>query len=247
MKRKLLKMMLSAIAVFSILSASVAVYAQSDETNQPSSSNNNRNYLEGEFLGDSGNYELGRGDRVTILVRNQPDFSGNYVIGPDGKIQFPFIDDIQAEGLTKLALKDELVLLLEKYIKFPEVHIMVDEYRSKYIYILGEVGNPGKYNIAGDTIPLRDAIMDAGLHTRDANLANVYVIKPDDSDPIKKKINLKKILYKGILRDNVSLVPGDLVVVSTKKWTALSRYIAYLLDPIVRIAIVEDLVDDFND
>ena len=51
-------------------------------------------------------YTLGIGDVVDILVRNQPEFSDKYIVGPDGNIQYAFVGDIKAEGLTKYQLKD---------------------------------------------------------------------------------------------------------------------------------------------
>ena len=46
-------------------------------------------------------YTLGIGDVVDVQVRNQPEFSEKYIVGPDGNIQYAFVGDIQAEGLTK--------------------------------------------------------------------------------------------------------------------------------------------------
>jgi len=54
-------------------------------------------------------YTLGRGDVIEIIVRNQPEFSGKFVIGPDGNIQYRFVGDIKAEGLTKEELKKKLL------------------------------------------------------------------------------------------------------------------------------------------
>jgi polysaccharide biosynthesis/export protein len=199
--------------------------------------------LKGIFTNDSKDYVLGKGDVVEILVRGKPEFSGNFVIGPDGKVQYPFFDDILAEGLTKHLLTTQIATLLQKFINNPEVGVRILQYRSKYIYILGEVNKPGKYYIEGDAIYLRDAIIQAGLPTQDAAIKRVRIIKTDYEKPVSDKINLKNILYKGKLKENKLLVSGDLVVVPSLIHSDINRFLVKLLDPILRVAILDDLVE----
>jgi hypothetical protein len=64
------------------------------------------------IIGEGRPYTLGIEDVLEIIVQNQPEFSGRYVIGPDGKIQYSFVGDIKAEGLTKAELKQAFVYIL---------------------------------------------------------------------------------------------------------------------------------------
>ena len=194
-------------------------------------------------IGEGEKYTLGKGDVIEIEVRAQPEFSGKFVIGPDGCIQYRFVGDIKAEGFTKEELKEMLIEKLKRYVKIPEVSITILEYRSKFVYILGEVGRPGKYPMKGDEVDLRDAIIAAGLPTPDAALRRVYVIKPDLEKPTYKKVDLYKLLYKGILKDNLTLTPGDLVVVPATVPSEINRALGKLLSPLTRAAVVEDLID----
>ncbi len=194
-------------------------------------------------IGEGEIYTLGKGDVIEIEVRAQPEFSGKFVIGPDGCIQYRFVGDIKAEGFTKEEFKKILVEKLKKYIKVPQVSITILEYRSKFVYILGEVSRPGKYPMRGDKVTLRDAIIAAGLPTSDAALRRVYVIKPDLKKPTYKKVDLYKLLYKGILKDNLTLTPGDLVVVPATVPSEINRALGRLLSPVTRAAVVEDLIN----
>jgi len=168
-----------------------------------------------------------------ILYINLPIYE---VVGPDGKIQYSYAGDIQAEGLTKEQLKQVLADKLAKYVKVPTISIAISEYRSKNIYILGEVGSPGKYPMSGDTVSLRDAIVEAGLPTRAAALRRTYVIMPNDEDqkPKFKKVDLLSVLYKGREKYNVDLFPGDIVVVPSTVPSELNRALANLLSPFSR-------------
>ncbi len=193
------------------------------------------------LLGDGSPYTLGKTDVVEITVRNQPEFSGGYEIGPDGMIQYSFVGDIQAEGLTKNELRDVVVSSLERYVKTPEVSVTIAEYRSKNVYILGEVAHPGRYPLRGDSIALSEAIYEAGLPYYSAALRRVYVIKPDETSPEYRKIDLFKILYKGYTKNDIDLVPGDIVVIPSTVPTEINRALSNFLAPIGRARDMDEL------
>lgn len=196
--------------------------------------------------GETSNYTFGKGDVVDIQVRNNPEFSGNFVIGPDGNIQYTFIGDLKAEGLTKSQLKDLLTKELERYIKIPEVDVTVAAYLSKFVYILGEVGRPGKYPMQGDTVLLRDLLVGAGLPTREAALRRVIVVKPDPHHPKFRKVDIYKLLYKGILKDNFVLQPDQVVVVPSTVPAEFNRALKVLLDPFKQGKEAGELMDYYG-
>jgi polysaccharide export outer membrane protein len=186
------------------------------------------------IIGESKPYTLGKEDVLDILVQNQPEFSGLFVIGPDGKIQYSFVGDVQAEGLTKEELKQVLIEKLDKFVKFPVVSVAIAEYNSKTVYILGEVFRPGRYPLKGDVISLRNAVVEAGLPTRDAALRRVYIFKSDTEKLQYKKVDLFKVLYRGRPKDNIELVSGDIVVVPSTVPSEINRALANILSPFSR-------------
>ena len=191
-------------------------------------------YLTG-ILGD-GPYTLGRDDVLHIDVRNQPEFTGDFIIGFDGRIQYNYLGDIPIAGLTKYEVQQVLEKLLDKYVRVPAVTVTIVQYNSKVVYVIGEVGRPGKFIMRGDAIKLREAILAAGLPTRDAALGRVHVIKPDLNAPSVRVINLKRILYKGKLQDDVDLYPGEIVVVPSTVLSSVNRFLSSLLNPLTRAA-----------
>jgi len=227
-----------------ILVPSIFVYSEDNSTSgYETTKYEGEKFLRGEFQEDSDEYILEKGDVVKILVREKPEFSGTFEIGPDGKIQFPFLGDIKAEGLVKVRLQEKVKVALETYIKYPELSVSIVKYRSKYVYILGEVNKPGKYYMAGDSISIRDAVVQAGLPTRDAALKRTRVIKPAEQKPISTRVNLNNIIYKGILEDNLKLVSGDIVFVPSLVHSKINRFLNKILDPLTRMALVDDLID----
>lgn len=178
-----------------------------------------------------GPYTLGRDDVVQITVQSQPTFSGTYVIGPNGAIQYGFVGDVKADGLTKDELRDAIADALKKYVRIPTVQVAIVGFNSKAIYILGQVAKPGKYSMRGDSIKVRDAVIAAGLVTTHAALSKVHIIKSDPNDPSYKVVNLKRVLFKGQMRDNVDLINGDIVVVPTTFWGKITGFIASITNP----------------
>jgi len=178
-----------------------------------------------------GPYTLGQDDVVHIAVSGQPDFTGIFVVGPDGNIQYGAVGDVMTDGLTKDELQTLLTQTLTKYVRTPSVQVTILGFNSKAVYILGEVASPGKYAMRGDSIKIRDALIAAGLMTSNAALEQVHVIKSDPSDPTFTVLNLKKVLFKGIMKDNIDLVHGDIVVVPATLWGRISGFIASLTNP----------------
>jgi len=196
--------------------------------------------IAGEFTGELSEYLLGQNDVVRIQVRNQAELSGDFVIGPDGNIQYSFVGDVKAEGLTKDQLKQTLIAALERYVKQPEVVVSIAAYRSKFIYVIGEVDRPGKFPLIGDSVSLREAVVAAGLPTEDAALRRVLVVSPDQTNPTVKKVDLYAVLYQGKLENNIMLKPDEVVVVSTTIPAEFAKALRKLLSPFNRGADIED-------
>lgn len=193
-------------------------------------------------IGEGRPYTLGEEDILTITVRNQPEFSGQFVIGPDDKIQYNFVGDIQAAGLTKEQLKEILIKELERFVRAPEVSVAITDYRSKNVYILGEVAQPGRYPMRGDTTNLREALVLAGLPTPHAALRRVYIIKYNLGKPTYRKVDIFRLLYKGNLKYDVGLVPNDIVVVPSTIPSEINRALNTFLSPFFQIGSLAGLV-----
>ena len=187
--------------------------------------------LGGLTVGQTGPYALGRNDVVQIDVQGQPDFSGTYVINYDGTIQYGFVGDVKADGLTKEELAAKLTEELKKYVRVPVVNVQIAGFNSKAIYILGEVSSPGKYAMRGDSIKIRDALIAAGLFTNTAALARVHIIKSDINDPTVRVLNLNSVLFRGQMKNDIDLVDGDIVVVPSTVWSRVTGFLGTLFSP----------------
>jgi polysaccharide export outer membrane protein len=185
-------------------------------------------------------YVLGPNDIIKITVRRHPELSGQMKISPSGEISLPILGDVKAEGFTKYELADELKQALSSYIIEPDITIGILEYRSKVVYVLGEVARPGRYSMEGSIWTVRDAIAEAGLPTGIAATWRTYVITPRPGRPIYRTINLYKILYRGRMEQNLRLQPGDIVYVPSTVLGKISSSLSHVLDPFFKAKAVAE-------
>lgn len=171
-------------------------------------------------------YKLGPDDVVEITVMRHPEFSGIYPINLEGKIQYKFVGDIDVNGLTKLELEGKIKEVISNYLISPEVNVTVLEYKSKVIYVLGEVGQPGKYYMRSETIPIREAVVQAGLPTLSAAMRKCRIVTPDKNGRVKTRaVDLYSVLYGGNLKYNLDMYPGDVLYVPSTVMAKIVRMI----------------------
>lgn len=171
-------------------------------------------------------YTLGAEDIVDITVMRHPEFSGIYPVNLEGKIQYKFVGDIDVTGLTKKELEKKIADIIALYVINPEVNVTITEYKSKVIYILGEVGQPGKFYMQSESIPVREAVVRAGLPTLSAAMRKCRIVTPSNtSKGAIKYVDLYSILYGGELKNNIDMFPGDILYVPSTVMTKVIRII----------------------
>ncbi len=151
-------------------------------------------------------YRLVPGDAVNIIVLNDQSLSGEQIIGPDGFIRLPLIGSIQAAGLTLDELTERLQKALSKFIRRPKVAVTLKQFpiSLRRVYVLGEVKNPGAYQIPPGIIPtIFDAVALAGGFTDNADLTQVRVFQKD-GQPLS--LNLRNFQV-----NSPTINPGDLI------------------------------------
>ncbi len=183
-------------------------------------------------------YTLGAEDVIKISVWQHPEFSEELTVDTAGNITLPLLGDFKVEGMTKEELEKKLGFLLREYVYEPEVKVSITQYKSKYIYILGEVRQPVKYPLLKDQLTLKEALYRAGLPTSTAALRRVRIISSDRSTPVKI-VDVHKILYKGDSEKGLLLYPSDTVYVPPTIPTKISRFLSGLTEPISRFLFFE--------
>lgn len=127
---------------------------------------------EGGVLSGGGDYRLGAGDQLRITVFNEPELTGQYVVGSGGTIAYPLVGSVNAAGMTVAEFTETLQTALQTYVRSPSVSVEVTNYRP--FFILGEVQRPGTYPYSANLTVL-NAVATAGGFTYRANERRVYI------------------------------------------------------------------------
>ncbi|OGS94864.1 MAG: hypothetical protein A3H31_04175 [Gallionellales bacterium RIFCSPLOWO2_02_FULL_57_47] len=175
-------------------------------------------------------YKIGAGDHLAITVWDHPELlmpvstvsgtlatlSGTtpagYTVSPEGKIQFPYAGDFKVEGLTELQARDLLVQRLSNYIKKPEVTLRVLSFRSKRIYLDGEVKLPGIVQIDDIPLSLPEALNRAGGITPLGDQSRITITREGKT----YRVDLTRLTVDGIDPSRIMLSNGDMLRVSPR-------------------------------
>jgi polysaccharide export outer membrane protein len=129
-----------AVMISALLGSVVGCFAPSRDRGIVEEADNTHN-TQNDFL-------LGPEDVLDIVVWKNDELSQKgVVVRPDGKISMPLIGDVMAGGLTSNQLASQIASRLKEFKERITVTVSVKEVNSYYVYVLGEVGKPGKYQL----------------------------------------------------------------------------------------------------
>lgn len=173
-------------------------------------------------------YEVGPSDILKISVFGHEDLAQVVVVQTDGTLSYPFIGSVRASGLTTKELEHEIATALGRaYIRNPQVTVVVQEYRSKQVYVVGEINRPGVYPISGK-MTVVEILSRAGPLGANAG-SEVLIVRPEGAASAPTlpdevggpaaarratvlRVNVQDI-QAGNLDRNLALKPGDTVFI----------------------------------
>ena len=177
-------------------------------------------------------YRIEAGDVLSIVVWDHPELSSTmlppqpaggvgvigvaaspmqpgsgFEIDQNGMLDFPYAGKIKAAGLTQPELHAILTKRLAVYLRDPKVTLKVQGYRSKRVYVDGEVKVPGVQPINDLPMTLTEAINRAGGMNPTADQSRVLVTREGKT----YHINLPQLVQRGVNPSSIMLANGDLV------------------------------------
>jgi polysaccharide biosynthesis/export protein len=126
-------------------------------------------------------------------------------ITPEGTISLPAIGSVQAQGLTLTELQEELNQRYHADIEGIEVIPVLMQRAPRFVYVLGEVKNPGRFELTGPTTALQ-ALSMAGSWNVGANLKQIVVFRRGDD----WRLLATMIDLDGALHGRTPCPPGEI-------------------------------------
>jgi len=165
-------------------------------------------------LAQNADYRLGSGDVVRITVYNNADLSTEAQITNAGRINFPLIGEVAIGGLGKDAAEQIIAKRLSDggFVKQPQVNVLVLQYRSLQISVLGQVNKPGKFPLETAS-NLADVLALAGGIAPSGSDVVTIIKRAEDGKQTKVDVDLNAMMMKGDLARNIAISNGDIIYV----------------------------------
>jgi polysaccharide export outer membrane protein len=176
--------------------------------------------------GDLSNYVLGPDDQITVMIPELDELNGKaFRLDKDGELQLPLAGRLNGAGLTAEQLGHAIEKHLTKFVNQPQAIVSVTEFRSQPVSVLGQVGNPGVYQIQGcktlfEVLSLAGGLKpDAGDRVRiTRDLRRGRIPLPQAQNDASGRFSLTSVSIKDIMdarhpEENIAIMPTDVISV----------------------------------
>ena len=99
--------------------------------------------------GPNEEYQLGKGDEITVNFAGRPEMLAKLIVGPDGRITLPLAGDIVMAGLTRPQAAQAIETALANFYTNLSVQVTVTKYTANRVLLLGAVDHPGSFEFDG--------------------------------------------------------------------------------------------------
>ena len=167
-------------------------------------------------VGATSDYQIGPGDVLKITIYDHQDLTTVARVDNDGYILFPLAGRVLVGGLTTSSASQTIAAKLDNdYIVNPQVSVFVEEFRSKKVFIIGEVVRPGLYELSGPTT-LLELVSKAGGLTRGAghNATIRRTVTNGGASEKNIEVDIADLLQSGDETVDIPLMDGDSVTIA---------------------------------
>jgi polysaccharide export outer membrane protein len=161
----------------------------------------------------SPNYRVGPQDMIEINVFGHPELNRSVRISEEGKIPFPYIGEIDINGLTRLEIEKRLKTAIDEILlQDAQVIVFIKEFHSQKVSLLGAVGSQGQYELTGPET-LLSLISKAGGIAESAGEEIIVIRQLPDKTTRSLKISIHELIMNGDPKLNIPLQANDNIIV----------------------------------
>ena len=155
-------------------------------------------------------YILGPSDTININLTDTDDLDCAYEIDEDGMIDLPFIGKIKIDRLSLNETQNLLIQTIKSFYKNPDLQIIVEEYNSSKVYIVGAVKNQITISLNQKPLTLIEAAIQANFNpgSEDRLFGTTGLLRRENK---VYQINLTNIFKSKDEKENFYLRKDDVV------------------------------------
>jgi len=178
-------------------------------------------------------YRIAPPDVVAVQSHRVRELQGvTQTVRADGRITLPLFGSVMAAGKTPEELSAELSMMAQEYYVDAQVTAMVTNYRSKKIFVFGEVLREGPFPFTGANTVL--GTLAIAKPTRLSDPGHIRVLRPSPEGDMRRimTIDLDKMVKEGDTTLDAVLMEGDIIYVPANPLAATGLAIQQLLLPL---------------
>ena len=159
-------------------------------------------------------YQIGPGDALEVNVWRHPELSAKVPVRPDGRITVPLIEDLPAIGRTPADLGREIEQRLQKYVREPNVTVLVTNFvgnAAEQVRVVGQAMKPAALPYK-QGMTLLDVMIQVGGITEYASGNRAVLIRQSENNK-QYGVRLRDLLKGGDVSANVEVQPGDVIMI----------------------------------
>ncbi len=170
-------------------------------------------------------YLINYGDRLDVVFLYHANLTTrDLLVRPDGRISLPYVGDVNAFGITPMALDTTLTTRFSEILRDPTLSVIVKEARDKRIYVLGDVKSPGAYTF-DQSMSLIQAFAEAGGVIRGAKPEHTVVIRRRGEESIVGvEVNVKDIMGGKAIGNDIWLQDLDIIYVPRSRIQSVADF-----------------------
>lgn len=158
---------------------------------------------------------VGPDDVFVLRIVGEKDLPEEFQVASDGTVDLPYIHRVSVSGLEphEIARVVRERLMQDKILSDPSVAVMIKEYRSKKITVLGQVQKPGSFPLTSG-LTLLQAVSLSGGYTSIAKTSQVRLTRKV-KDGAKTVVLSVDAITEGRSPD-IPLQAGDVIFISER-------------------------------
>ncbi|MHB9954107.1 SLBB domain-containing protein [Vibrio campbellii] len=154
-------------------------------------------------------YTVGAGDEIVIQLFGKENATHRLRVNRAGIINFPSIGPVQVAGMSFSNVRDSLNQRVKEQMIGVRSDISLGEMRTMQVFVMGDAYKPGAYTVSALTT-ISQAIYYSGGFGESGALRNVQLKR---NGQVIRKLDMYDLLLKGDARNDVRLLPGDVVFI----------------------------------